>query len=506
MHMTTTQEYIERFRELDQKIAHYNDVLALANWDQMTMAARKGKGHMAKAIGTLSTEMFQLMVSDEMAECLKALSAEEVQTELDEVTRACVRVRKEVFEKSKKIPPALYKELVVHASNAGQIWEEAKQTNNFELYRPALEKMVELKRQVVDLLGYEGHPYNALLDEYEPGLTVEKLDEVFTGLRNATIDLLGRIRESKHQPNPAILGQSYPVEQQKAFCKFLLPKLGFDLEAGRLDISAHPFAQSVNTGDVRITTRYHEHNVRSSVFGTIHETGHALYEQGINPEFEGTGIREGASMGIHESQSRFLENIIGRSEEFWNCFYRDIQAHFPEQLKDVSVEEFYRAINQVEPSLIRVEADELTYNLHIMIRYEIEKGLIDGSIAVKDLPQIWNEKMQAYLGITPADDAEGVLQDIHWSFGGIGYFPSYTLGNLYAAQFFHTLKKEIPDYADHVAQGDLSVIREWLRERIHQYGKLYTPNELVLKVTGEELDAKYLVEYFEEKYGKVYGL
>ncbi len=500
------QSALETFNLLDEKLCHYSDVLGLLGWDSKTVAPKKGRKFFSKAIGTLSTESFKLSISEEMGNCLQVLTEEGVYEQLDDVTKACIRERKNQYEKSKKIPTAEYQEYVILVNNANQVWEEARANNNFSSFAPVLEKIVTIKKKFAEYYGYEGHPYNALLNEFEPGLTVEKLDPLFKELREKSVNLLNRIQQSSSQPRKDIFAQKYDIDAQKKFNQYILPLLGFDMNGGRLDETVHPFAQSVNTGDVRITTRYLEENVRSAIFGTIHEAGHGMYEQGVNEEFEGKVIRRGTSFGIHESQSRFLENMVARSKEFWTYFYGDLQDHFPTQLQDVSLEDFYRSVNLVEPSFIRVEADELTYNLHIMIRYEIEKALIGGEIEVKDLPKVWNEKMKDYLNVTPDTDTVGVLQDIHWSFGGFGYFPSYSLGNLYAAQMLNTILKEMPEFYTHIETGNFSEIREWLRENIHQYGKLYTPNELIVKVTGEELNAKYLVEYLEEKYTAVYNI
>jgi carboxypeptidase Taq len=503
---TEVQQVLDQFKQLDQKICHYADILALLAWDLNTGAPRKGRPIFSKAKGTLSSDLFALTVSDEMGHCLEVLARDDVFEHLDEATKACIRIRKREYDRFKKIPADLYKEFVILTSDAHTVWEEARATNRFELYRPTLERLVEMTRQFVEYYGYEGHPYNALLDDYEPGLTVETLDPLFADLRQNSIKLLQRIQASPHQPDSEMFAKTYDPSVQREFNLWLLPQLGYDMEAGRLDVSAHPFCQAINTGDVRITTRFIEDNLRSALFGTIHECGHALYEQGINPEFEGTVLRAGTSYGIHESQSRFLENIVGRSRAFWQHFYPELQRRFPTQLGEVPVEEFYRAINLVTPSYIRVEADELTYNLHIMIRYEIEKGLISGEYKVQDLPEIWNAKMKDYLGIEPPSDALGVLQDVHWSFGGFGYFPSYSLGNLYAAQILYTIKKQLPDFDTLIANGQFSTIREWLREHIHQYGKQYTPEELIQRVTGEPLNSKYLIQYLEEKYTDVYRL
>ncbi|MFL6562056.1 MAG: carboxypeptidase M32, partial [Bacillus sp. (in: firmicutes)] len=414
------------------------------------------------------------------------------------------REYKAYYQKSKSIPVDLYQEYSVLTAQANDAWEEARENNDFARFLPYLEKIVDYKRKFADIYGYEDHPYDALLDEFEPGLTVKSLDPLFAKLRDSSVKLLKRIRYNGKRTKAEIFDQAFPVEKQKEFNRYILPIIGFDLEAGRLDVTVHPFAQPVNTGDVRLTTRYLEGNVRSALFGTIHEAGHGIYEQHVNPAFEETVLQNGASFGTHESQSRFLENMVGRSKEFWNYLYPKLQEYFPKQLEKFTAEEFYRAVNTVKPSFIRVEADELTYNLHIMLRYEIEKALIGGEIEAKDLPSVWNQKMQDYLGVTPSTDTEGVLQDVHWSFGGIGYFPSYSLGNLYAAQILVTIQKEIPDFYSHIENGRFDRIQEWLKEKIHQYGKLYTPNELIVKVTGEELNAEYLVKYLEKKYSDVY--
>ncbi|HEX7065788.1 MAG TPA: carboxypeptidase M32 [Bacillales bacterium] len=501
----SVKKTVEQFKAMDEKISHYTNILGLLNWDARTGAPKKGRPIFAKAKGTLSTEMFELSVSKKMGEHLETLSDPEVYEQLDDITKASVRVRKHAYEKSKNIPSKVHNEYVVLASNSNDAWEEARTNNDFSHFLPFLEKVVEMKKKFTEYYGYEDHPYNALLDDFEPGLTVDEVDPLFADLRRNSLDLLQRIQKAE-QPRKDIFEQEFDIETQKKFNRFLVPKLGYDMEAGRLDETTHPFATGINTGDVRITTRYDRNNVRMAIFGTIHETGHALYEQGVNSDYEGTVIRRGASYGIHESQSRFLENMVGRSESFWKFFYGDLKTFFPKQLNGVSEKEFYRAINLVEPSMIRVEADELTYNMHIMIRYEIEKGLISGEIAAKDLPDVWNKKMQEYLGITPPTDTVGVLQDVHWSQGSFGYFPSYSLGNLYAAQILNTVKKEMPDFYGNIENGDFMTIRNWLKENIHQYGKLYTPNQLIKKVTGEELNAKYLVDYFEEKYSKIYGL
>ena len=500
------QKALEQFNLLDEKITHFSSIIGLADWDQKVMAPKKGRNIFAKASGTLRTEVFKLSVSQEMGDLLETLTSAENGEKLDEVTKARVREYKEYYQKSKSIPADLFQEYSILTAQANDAWEEARENNDFSRYLPSLEKIVEFKRKFAEIYGYDEHPYDALLDEFEPGLTVKRLDPLFAKLRESSVNLLERIKKNGKPTQVGVFEQPFDIEKQKEFNRFILPIIGFDIEAGRLDETVHPFAQTVNIGDVRLTTRYLEKNVRSALFGTIHEAGHGIYEQHVNPEYEESVLQSGASFGIHESQSRFLENMVGRSKEFWKFFYPKLQEYFPAQLANVSVEEFYRAVNTVEPSFIRVEADELTYNLHIMLRYEIEKALIGGEIEAKDLPEIWNKKMEDYLGITPSTNTEGVLQDVHWSFGGIGYFPSYSLGNLYAAQILRTIQKDLPDFYNHIENGQFDLIQAWLKEKLHQFGKLYTPNELIVKVTGEELNADYLVEYLEEKYSEVYEL
>jgi carboxypeptidase Taq len=502
--MITIKSTLKQFKELDEKITHLSTVSALVGWDQKVMAPKKGRLLFSKAYSTLETEIFKLMISKEMGDYLADLTS--YRDKFDDVTNARIRERKVFYEKYKAIPSELYQEYSTLTSDANHIWEEARANNDFNHFLPYLERIIEMKKKFTELYGYTSHPYDALLDEFEPGLTVEKLDSLFAELRKVSVDLLKRIQNSSTQIPDEIFEKSYNVEKQKEFNQYMLPIIGFDMEAGRLDETIHPFAQFMNTGDVRITTRYLEQNVRSAIFGTIHEAGHGIYDQNINKDFEGTVLRNGTSFGIHESQSRFFENMVGRSKEFWKYFYPTLQNYFPSQLAEVNVDEFYKAINVVKPTFIRVEADELTYNLHIMVRYEIEKGLIAGELKAKDLPAIWNSKMEEYLGIIPKNDTEGVLQDVHWSFGGLGYFPSYTLGNLYAAQILKTIEEEVPDFYKNIESGRFDLIKNWLNSKIHHFGSLISPNELIVKVTGEELNAKYLADYLIAKYSQIYEL
>ncbi len=494
------------FKDYIKRIKQYNDALGIIFWDLRTGAPKKGASDRAEVIGMLSTEMFRLATSDEMAKYIDYFTMSEQNEKLDNIMKVLVNESKREYDKFKKIPEAKYKEYVILTSEAETIWEEAKNTNNFALFSPYLERIVNFNIEFIDIWGYKDNKYNTLLDYYEPGMTVDKLDKIFGELRAKIVPLVASIKASEFQPDDSIFTKDFDVKKQEEFSIYILEKMGYDFEAGRLDESEHPFTIGITPGDVRITTHYYPNLFSSALFSSIHEGGHALYEQNISNNLNGTTLCTGTSMGIHESQSRFWENLVGRSYSFWKCYYQELLSIFPEQFEGIAVEEFYKAINKVEASLIRVEADELTYNLHVMIRYEIEKALINQQIKVADLPEIWNKKMEEYLGVVPPNDAKGVLQDVHWSGGSFGYFPSYTLGNIYSAQFCNAIRKEMPDFDEMIGRGEMLKIKEWLSEKIHKYGKLLTPAEILMDVTGEEINPEYLVEYLESKYKAIYNL
>ena len=497
---------VQSFMEYVRNIKNYHEATATLAWDLRTGAPRKGVEKRSEVIGMLSGVAFRMTTSKEMESFLATLSAPDTYAQLDDVVQATVKQMKKDYDLSKKIPPEKYQDFVVLTAHAESVWEEAKDKSDFSLFAPYLEKIVSYTKEFIEYWGYTSNKYDTLLDQYEPGMTVQKLDQLFSKLRQKAVPLLQTINNAAHKPDTRPLTTEFSPQKQRNFSVFILKQMGYDFAAGRLDESVHPFETALNLGDVRITTKFNPHDFRTAIFGTIHEGGHALYEQNINPKFVGTPLCEGTSMGIHESQSRFWENIIGRSKSFWKCYYKKLQETFPASFTNVSLDDFYEAINHVEASLIRIEADELTYNLHIMIRYEIEKGLINDEIKVADLPQIWNKKMKEYLGVIPADNAEGVLQDVHWAGGSFGYFPSYSLGNIYAAQFEHTMKKEIPNMYASIEDGNLLPIKEWLNKKIHQYGKSLEPAEILQRVTGEEINPDYLIAYLENKYKEIYRL
>lgn len=492
----------KEFLDYEKKISAYNEALALIYWDQRTGAPKQGAGQRSEVIGMLASEVFNMSISEEMAAYIANLTGGEINEISQRILEEC---RKE-YDRNKKIPEEEHKEYVILQSNAERVWEEARAASDFAMFRPYLEKLVEMTKRFIRYWGYEGNKYNTLLEMYEPGLTVEKLDKVFGQLKDKLVPLVKRVSNSPNKPETDFLYTFISKENQRKFNHEILQQMGFQFEAGRLDETVHPFTIGLNPGDVRITTKYDEHDFRKALFGTIHEGGHALYEQNISKKLIGTRLSTGTSMGIHESQSLFYENFIGRNYFFWKHNFPLLKQHASGLLDKVSFEAFYRAINESKPSSIRIEADELTYPLHIMIRYEIEKSLFNDAIAVKDLPEVWSELYEKYLGIRPDNDRDGVLQDIHWAGGSFGYFPSYALGYMYAAQFKHKMSEDLPNFNLLLETGNLQPVQKWLGEHIHQYGKMKKPFEILRDGTGEELNVQYLIDYLTKKYMDVYQL
>ncbi|GGE40594.1 carboxypeptidase M32 [Pullulanibacillus camelliae] len=493
------------FFQYVNKMKHYEEALALIGWDLRTGAPKKGVEQRSEVIGSLSEDVFKMTIADELKDYIDALTDEGVQKELSEVTKRSVEVCKKRYEQNINIPANEYKDYIILQSKAESVWEEAKKNSDFSMLQPYLEKLVAFKKRMVEYWGHDKNKYNALLDLYEPGVTVETIDRVFGQLREHIVPLVKAIGTTA-QPEASFLTVPFSKQQQRDFSVWMLKEMGYDFSAGRLDETAHPFQISINPGDVRVTTHYDEQDFRPAIFGTIHEGGHALYEQNISKDLIGTPLCEGTSMGIHESQSLFFENFIGRSRPFWEHYYGAFQKAAHGAFDHIGLDAFYRATNLSQPSFIRIHADELTYPLHIIVRYEIEKALFDGDLQVKDLPGVWNDKMESYLGIRPQNDSEGVLQDIHWSGGDFGYFPSYALGYIYAAQFQHIMLRDLPNFDSLLQQGNMKPIRLWLSEQIHQYGALKKPMQIVQDVTGEALNAQYLIDYLNKKYRDIYNL
>lgn len=496
------QDALQELKSIHTKLEYLSNASGLIHWDMQTGAPRKALADRGDLLSYLSGESYKLQTSERMRELIETLDGADGLSEID---AAMVRETKKAYERTKKVPEERMTAYVKAVSDAESVWTEAKGKNDWEGFRPYLETVMDFQKEMAGYYGYESNPYDALLDQYEPGVTVRELDEVFAQLRDAIVDLLGRIQKSGVKIDRSVLYGNFSSEKQREFSVFILERMGFDFEAGRLDISVHPFTTNFGNKDVRLTTFYSDSEISDAMFSSIHEGGHGIYEQNIPDTLKGTGLAGGVSMGIHESQSRFYENIIGRSEAFWTYFYPKLREIFP-QFETIAQEDFYRAINAVEPSLIRTQADELTYSLHIIIRYELEKELMNGRLTVSQLPQAWNAKYKEYLGIEPPDYTQGVLQDTHWSGGMVGYFPSYALGNLYGAQIARRMRQDLPEMDEQIARGDLSAIREWLKEHVHRHGGVYTPGELIRKVTGEDLNAQYFIDYLNRKYSRIYEL
>jgi carboxypeptidase Taq len=508
MQTTTTAgtENLTAFRTLINEIHDLNATQALLGWDLETYMPPQGAEMRGKQMATLATLSHNMMTGPQMDEHMTSLRLPGVKEKLSPVDQALVREVGRSYDKSKKIPVELLQAMVETTTEAHPVWVEARKTQDFKKFQPVLGRIIDLNRRMADHLGYEDSPYDALLDEYEPGLTVKQLDPLFARLKSDIVPLLKAIQGSGRAPETDfVFNGQFPANQQMAFSRLVLEAMGFDFLRGRLDLAPHPFSSGSSTTDVRLTTRIDEKDVFSALSSSMHEGGHGMYEQGINPELNRTPLAEGTSLGIHESQSRMWENQVGRSKAFWQHFYPKLQEAFP-SLKSHSQEQFYAAINRVRPSFIRVEADEVTYNLHILVRYEIEKALIEGRMKTDEIPDAWNARMQEYLGITPANDAQGSLQDIHWSHGSFGYFPTYTLGNLYAAQFFSTARQQIPNLEQQIASGNLLALKDWLNKQIHWVGKSERAETIVQRVTGQPLDAKYFVDYLWTKYGEIFAL
>ena len=495
------------------EIQRINSAASVLSWDQETYMPAGGGEARAEQIAVLQGIAHQKLVSSEVQSLLSqwvdpasGQATDQPGDSWDEPSRSLLREVWRDFNRAQKLPSDFVMKLSRECSLAQQVWAEAKQHNKFSMFLPNLRTVLQLKREEAEYLGYEGSPYNALLDVYEPGATIATLQPVFAVLKARLVPLLKRITQSRVRIDDNILRHPYDHSRQLEFGRLVLTAMGYDFERGRLDLSAHPFTTSFHPTDVRVTTRVHEHELQSCLFSCIHEGGHALYDQGLDQRYFGTPLGDSVSLGIHESQSRLWENCVGRSRPFWLFFYPILQQTFPDQLRGVDVEQFYAAINHVKPSLIRVEADELTYNLHIMLRFEIEQGLVEGKTQPEDLPTIWNQKMEEYLGIRPPSDAEGVLQDVHWSFGAFGYFPTYTLGNLYSVQFFEQAKSELPELEADIAAGHLLPLRRWLEQKIHRWGRMFTPAHLAERITGSSLRPEPFLNYVERKYGELYQL
>lgn len=498
----STVDLYKEYKELTQKAADLNYASAVLGWDQEVYMPAKGFSFRGKQLATLATIAHEIVTSESYGNVLKELAG---RGELDENSKANVVLSLEDYEKHTKLSSEFISKLTEQTSASYSAWIQARKENNYQVYAPELQKMIALKLQQADMYGYEQHPYDALADEYEKGVTVSMLDEVFSGVKHKLPILLDKIKNAA-QVDDAFLQKKYDKDAQWDFSIDVLKKIGYDFEAGRQDLSEHPFTTSFSPHDVRVTTRVSEHDFASLLWSSIHEGGHALYEQGLPAEQYGLPLGEAASLSVHESQSRLWENNVGRGIHFWEYYYPKLKENFPAQLEDVALKDFYKGINKVQPSLVRTEADELTYHFHVLIRYEVEKALINKELASEDLSQTWNDLYNKYLGVTPPDDKQGVLQDIHWAHGSFGYFPTYSLGSFYAAQYYVQAQTELSGLEQQLSAGSYGQLLVWLREKIHVYGRKYRSEELCKNVTGKGLDFDVFMQYAAEKYSDIYSL
>ena len=506
------------YDDFQQHIAEINDILnavSLMTWDARTQMPPRGVETRGLQMATLTRLAQERCTSETTARLLDAAEREVAGGADDDYRVRAVRQTRAQYEVALRIPTELLGELAAVRPLAQQVWAEARAHSDFARFAPYLERTLELTRRLAEAIGYAEHPYDALLLKYEPGMSANRLRALFAELRAGVQPLLRAIVERGDSVRGDFLTREYEEQKQRAFVLEIAQEFGYDLERGRLDPTTHPFEISFTRNDVRITTRYRRNYLPAALFGTMHETGHGLYEQGVDPALTRSALTTdllglyavgGTSFGAHESQSRLWENMVGRSRVFWQRHFDRLHEYFPEALGDVGTEEFYRAVNRVRPSLIRVEADEVTYNFHIMLRVEIETGLIDGSVQVRDLPEVWHEKMEEYLGVTPPDDAQGVLQDIHWSNGYFGSFPTYTIGNVMAAQFFAAARRAVPGFDDALARGEYAPLRAWLTEHVYRHGRAFTAEELLVRSTGHGLAAQPYLDYLTGKYRELYGL
>ncbi|MFB3903162.1 MAG: carboxypeptidase M32 [Acidobacteriota bacterium] len=490
------------FKRRSSEITHLRSILQSLSWDQETMMPEMGAGHRALQVSTLAVIQHQRLTDPAYGDLIARLEA--APGTLDQWGKASVREARRQYDKATRLPESLVKELAETAALAYEAWVKARSESDFPAFAPWLDKMVKLKRAEAQCLQIPGAPlYEALLDDYEPGAKVSQLDALFTEIRPELTSLLDRITSASRQPRPLPTGP-FPVQGQETLGREILTSMGFNWKAGRVDTSPHPFCSGFSPLDVRITTRYSTSEIGKALFGMMHECGHALYEQGLNPDAYGLPACDAVSLGIHESQSRLWENQVGRSRGFWEHWFPRLRRTFPPHFDNFSLDDFVFAINKVIASPVRVEADEVTYGLHVILRYELEKALIAGELEPSGLDEVWNERMQEYLRYRPANAAEGVLQDTHWSQGLLGYFPTYLLGNLYAAQLFEQARRSIPELETMISTGELLPLREWLRTNVHARGKALTADELIQEVTGRKLSAEFFLNYLKTKFGELY--
>ncbi|MGH3087436.1 MAG: carboxypeptidase M32 [Rubrobacteraceae bacterium] len=491
---------LELLKERFATISDLRAAAALLSWDQETHMPKASVPLRSEQLATLSKLSHEMLVSEEMGGLISSVNGTP-----SAGNAALLRVAKRDYDRATKLPSKLVAEISRATSLAQPAWQKAREESDWEMFAPHLERIVGLQRKTAKHLGYEDHPYDALLDLYEPGARKAKLEGMFEELKNGIVPLLRTITASGAEDRSGPLNGDFDEAKQEEFGRSVLADVGYDWERGRQDRVVHAFCISIGgPEDVRVTTNFSPTKIDHALFTSMHEGGHAMYEQGVDPKYSRTPLAGGTSMGVHESQSKLWENLVGRSRGFWNHYYPKLQKTFPDALGDVDLETFYRAINEVRPGFIRIYADELTYNLHILLRFELELALLDGKLSVEDIPSAWNKKMEENLGITPENDAEGALQDVHWSMGLFGYFPTYSMGNVLSVQFHEAAVTAHPEIPEEIAKGQFGTLRNWLTQNIYSHGSRFDPDEIVERATGRGLDPAPYLGYLENKFGDLY--
>ncbi len=504
--MNPEQAYADLVRRM-KEIAVLGNTAGVLGWDQEVYMPAANAAYRAEQLSLLAGMCHQKFTDPKVGELISKAESSKEMTQ-DSLSDSAVNLRewRRSYDRSTKLPQKLVEEMARVTSQAQVEWVESRKENKFSRFQPWLDKIIPLCQEQAKCYGYQDHPYDALLEDYEPGLTTAELNRLFPPLKESLSALVAKIGSSTRKPDVSILKRPCPIPAQRAFCRRMSEAIGFRFDRGRIDVSAHPFTTGLGPADTRITTRFEENNFENSFFSTLHESGHGIYDQNLPSDGHyGTPRASAVSLGIHESQSRLWENLVGRGLAFWKFFYPELKKAFPGAFDDVTLEAFHFAINHSAPSFIRTESDEVTYNLHICLRYDIEVALIGGKLKTADIPSTWNEAMRKYLGLTPPSDALGCLQDVHWSHGSFGYFPTYTLGNLYSAQFFAAADKEVGTLEGKFEKGDFTPLRKWLNEKIHAQGQRYRAGDLCQEVTGRNLSADFFLAYLKGKFGNLYG-
>jgi carboxypeptidase Taq len=499
----------DRYLQLQARLAEVHDlskVGSLLSWDQAVMMPPGGAAMRAEQMATIGRLAHERFIAADVGRILDELAAYEASLPYESDEASLIRVTRVDYEKARRVPSELRAEMARVSALARDAWVAARTASDFTAFLPFLRQTIDLKRRYVDCFDHDGDPYDVLLDEFERGMPTAEVRAIFAALRDAIVPLIAEVAARRDAVDDRCLHGDFPIDVQRTVCLSILRRFGYSEGAWRFDPTAHPFASNMGLGDIRLTTRYYADYLAPSIFGSMHEWGHGLYEHAISPTLERTPLCRGTSLGVHESQSRLWENLVGRSRDAWACFLPEVQQAFP-ALRRVDMETFYRAVNTVQPGLIRVEADELTYSLHVVLRFELEQEMLSGALALEDLPDAWNARMKEYLGVDVPNDAQGVLQDVHWSLGYVGYFPTYVIGSILSVQIWEAAKAGIPDLGGHIRRGEFAPLREWLREHLHRHGRKFTPKETLKIATGTDtIDVGPFVNYLRTKFGEIYGI